>query len=54
VDRVPSAISPGKKYNKGTSNKVADMLSHHPISAFIILQNGSLSFERYVEQYVDD
>ena len=41
-------------YKKGTNNKVADMLSRPPISASIILQNASLSFENYVEQYVDD
>lgn len=42
------------KYKKGTSNKVADMLSCPPISASIILHNASLSFESYVEQYAND
>jgi len=42
------------KYKKGTSNKVADMLSHPPISAFVILHNASLSFESYIEQYAND
>jgi len=36
-------------YKKGTSNKVANMLSHPPISASVILHNASLSFESYVE-----
>jgi len=39
------------KYKKGTSNKVADMLSHPPISASIILHNASFSFESYAKQY---
>ena len=38
------------KCKKGTSNKVADVLSHPPISASVILHNASLSFESYVEQ----
>ena len=42
------------KYKKGTSNKVADMLSRPPISASIILHNASLSFESYAEQYAND
>ena len=42
------------KYKKGTSNKVVDMLSHHPISTSVILHNASLSFESYAEQYAND
>lgn len=30
------------------------MISRPPIYASIVLQNASLSFESYVEQYVDD
>jgi len=42
------------KYKKGTNNKVENMLSHPPISTSIFLVNAFLSFESYVEQYVDD
>jgi hypothetical protein len=42
------------KYKKGTSNKVADMLSIPPIAAYIILKNTSLSHDSYVEQYAID
>jgi len=42
------------KYKKGTSNKVADMISRPPIAASIILKNTSLSHDRYVEQYAID
>jgi hypothetical protein len=42
------------KYKKGTSNKVADMLSRPPIVASIILKNASLSHDSYVEQYAID
>lgn len=42
------------KYKKGTNNEVVEMLSFPPISASIVLQNASLSFESYVEQYFDD
>jgi len=42
------------KYKKGTSNKVVDMLSRPPITAFVILHNASLSFESYAEQYAND
>jgi hypothetical protein len=42
------------KYKKGTSNKVADMLSRPPIAASIILKNTSLSHDIYVEQYAID
>ena len=38
------------KYKKGTSNKVADMLSRPPI----VLKNASLSHEIYIEQYAID
>jgi hypothetical protein len=41
-------------YKKGTSNKVADMLSRPPIIASIILKNNSLSHDSYVEQYAID
>jgi hypothetical protein len=37
------------KYKKGTSNKVADILSRPPISASIILKNNSLYHDSYVE-----
>ena len=33
---------------------MADMLSLPPIFSSIVLQNASLSFESYVEQYADD
>lgn len=42
------------KYKKGTSNKVADMLSHPPISPSIIFHNASLYFESYVEKYANN
>ena len=42
------------KYKKGTSNKVADMLSRPPIAASIILHNASLSFESYAKQYANN
>jgi len=44
------------KYTKGASKKVADMLSHPPISisTSVVLQNVSLLLECYVEQYVND
>jgi hypothetical protein len=42
------------KYKKGTSNKVADILSKVPIDASIILKNTSLSHDIYVEQYAID
>jgi hypothetical protein len=42
------------KYKKGTSNKVANMISRPPIAASIILKNTSLSHDIYVEQYAID
>jgi hypothetical protein len=39
------------KYNKGTSNKVVDMISIPPIVASIILKNTNLSHDSYVEKY---
>jgi hypothetical protein len=42
------------KYKKGTSNKVADMLSRPLIVASIILKNTSLSHDSYVDQYAID
>ena len=42
------------KYKKGTSNKVDDMLSRHPIVASIILKYTTLSHNSYVEQYAID
>jgi hypothetical protein len=42
------------KYKKGTSNKVADMISRPPIVASIILKNTSLSHDSYVENYAID
>jgi hypothetical protein len=42
------------KYKKGTSNKVADVLSRPLIVAYIILKNTSLSHDSYVEQYAID
>ena len=42
------------KDKKGTSNKVADMLSRPPTSASVILHNASLSFESCAEKYAID
>jgi hypothetical protein len=42
------------KYKKGTSNKVADMISRTPIVASIILKNTSVSHDNYVEKYAID
>jgi hypothetical protein len=42
------------KYKKGTSNKVAYMLSRPPIVASIILKNTCLSHDSYLEQYSID
>lgn len=42
------------KYNKGTTNKVADMLSIPSLNTSIILQNSSLAHESYIEQYAID
>jgi hypothetical protein len=42
------------KYKKGTSNKVADMISRPPIITSIILKNTSLSHDNYVEQFAID
>jgi hypothetical protein len=42
------------KYKKGTSNKVADMLSRPPIVTSIILKNTSLSHDIYVDKYAID
>jgi hypothetical protein len=42
------------KHKKGTSNKVADMLSRPHIVASIILKNDFLSHDRYVKQYAID
>jgi hypothetical protein len=42
------------KYKKGTSNKVANMISRPPIVASIILKNTSLSHYISVEQYAID
>jgi hypothetical protein len=42
------------KYKKGTSNKVANMLSRPPIVASIVLKNTSLSYDSYVEKYAID
>jgi hypothetical protein len=42
------------KYKKGTSNKVADMLSRPPIASSIIFKNTSLSHDSYVEKYAID
>jgi hypothetical protein len=39
------------KYKKGTSNKLADMISRPPIVASIILKNTSLSHDSYAEKY---
>jgi len=52
VDGISLAVS--LKYEKGTRNKLAYMLSCPPVSASVILQNASLSHESYVEQYVVD
>jgi hypothetical protein len=42
------------KYKKGTSNKVFVMLSRPTIVSYIILNNTSLSHDRFVEQYAID
>jgi hypothetical protein len=42
------------KYKKGTSNKVANMISRPPIVASIILKNTSLSHDSYAKQYAID
>jgi hypothetical protein len=42
------------RYNKVTSNKVADMLSRPPISTSIVLKNDSSSDDSYIEQYAND
>ena len=42
------------KYKKGTSNKVADMISRPFIVSSIILKNASLSHDSYVEKYAID
>jgi hypothetical protein len=42
------------KYKKGTSNKVADMISRPPIASSVILKNTSLSHYSYVEKYAID
>ena len=54
MDGIPSTIHLVIKYKKGTSNKVADMLSRPPIVASIVLKNASLSHESYIEQYATD
>jgi hypothetical protein len=41
-------------YKKGTSNKVADMLSRPPIFASIVLKNASLAHDSYIDQYAND
>ena len=43
------------KYKKGTQNKIADMLTHPPITTVgVILQNSSLMHDGYKEQYGDN
>eukprot|EP00253_Pinus_taeda_P016695 PITA_16695 len=42
------------KYKKGDRNKIVDMLSRPPISAFVVLKNASLLLEGYAEQYAND
>jgi hypothetical protein len=42
------------RYKKGTSNKVADMLSRPPISTSTGLKNASLAHDIYIEQYAND
>jgi hypothetical protein len=42
------------KYKKGTSNKVADMLSRPPVVASIILRNTSLYHDVSIEKYAID
>jgi hypothetical protein len=54
MDGFPTTIDLEIKYKKGTSNKVANMLSRPPIVASIILKNASLYHDSYVEQYVID
>jgi hypothetical protein len=54
VDGFSTTISLGNQVQKGTSNKVVDMLSRPPIVASVILKNTSLSHDSYVEQYAID
>jgi hypothetical protein len=54
VDGFSTTISLGNQVQKGTSNKVANMLSRPPIAASIILKNASLSHDSYIEQYAID
>ena len=54
MDGFLTTISFGNQVQKGTSNKVADMLSRPPIVASIILKNASLSHDGYIEQYSID
>jgi hypothetical protein len=42
------------KYKKGTSNKLADMISSPCIVAYIILNNTSLFHDSYIERYAID
>ena len=42
------------RYKRGTSNKVADMLSRPLVSASIVLKNDSLDHDSYIEQYAND
>ena len=39
------------KYKKGIQNKVVDMVSIPPISAFIVIQQSPLVHSSYAEQY---
>jgi hypothetical protein len=54
MDGFSTTISFGNQVQKGTSNKVDDMISSPPIVASIILKNTSLSHDIYVEQYAID
>ncbi len=54
MDGFPTKISFGNQVQKGTSNKVDDMISRPPIVASIVLKNAYLSHDSYVEQYTID
>ena len=54
MDGIPPIVSSGNQIQEGYHKKVADMLSRPPISAFVVLQNASLSLEGCVEQYGND
>jgi hypothetical protein len=42
------------RYKKGTSKKLANMLSRPLIYSSIVLKNASLAHDSYIEQYAND